>query len=332
MPNDTTGRARSPVFVVGSARSGTTLLYHILLSSGSFANYRGEPAVFDLIVPKFGDPARRRNRKRLMDVWLQSAMYRLSGLDGNSIRDKVLTQCDSAGGFLQLVMGEIAKLQGKERWAVWGPDNLLYMQQIKKEIPDALFIHMIRDGRDVALSMSKELWIRPFPWDRTQNLVTAALHWEWKVTTGIQSGQSLLPDYLEVNFEELIMRSRDAIMKISRFIGQELDYDQILDRSVGTISSPNTSFQEECQTGMFQPIGRWRRELSDAQVKTLESAIGPLLKELGYELTVPETDALTIRHRMMRQLYPRYFGIKQWLKVNTVLGSLVSLDRMQLSR
>jgi hypothetical protein len=83
---------------------------------------------------------------------------------------------------------------------------------------------------------------------------------------------------------------------------------------------------------MFQPIGRWRRELSDAQVKTLESAIGPLLRELGYELIVPETDGLAFRHRMMRQLYPRYFGIKQWLKVNTVLGSLVSLDRMQLSR
>lgn len=332
MPTDTTHRARSPVFVVGSARSGTTLLYHILLSSGRFAIYRGEPAVFDLILPKFGDPARRRNRERLMDVWLQSAMYRISGLDCNSIRDKVLRQCRSAGGFLQLVMGEIAKLQGKERWAVWGPDNLLYMQHIKKEVPDALFIHMIRDGRDVALSLSKERWIRPFPWDRTQNLVTAALHWEWKVTIGIQSGRSHLPDYLEVNFEELIRRPRAAVMKISRFIGQELDYDQILDRSVGTISSPNTSFQEECQTGMFQPIARWRRELSDAQVKTLESAIGPLLKELGYELTVPEADALTLRHRMMRQIYPRYFGIKQWLKVNTVLGSLVSLDRMQLSR
>jgi hypothetical protein len=179
--------------------------------------------------------------------------------------------------------------------------------------------------------MSKERWIRPFPWDRRQNLVTAALHWEWKVTTGIQSGQSLLPDYMEFNFEELIMRPRDAIMKISRFIGQELDYEQILERSVGTISNPNTSFQEECRTGMFRPIGRWRCELSDAQVKTLESAIGALLTKLGYELTVPETDALTFRHRMMRQVYPRYFGIKQWLKVNTVLGSLASLDRMQLS-
>src|ERR1700675_905063 len=39
---------KPPVFVVGSARSGTTLLYHSLLSSGGFADYRTEPAVFDL--------------------------------------------------------------------------------------------------------------------------------------------------------------------------------------------------------------------------------------------------------------------------------------------
>ena len=40
-----------PVFVVGSARSGNTLLYHTLLSAGGFAIYRGEPAVFDLLAP-----------------------------------------------------------------------------------------------------------------------------------------------------------------------------------------------------------------------------------------------------------------------------------------
>ena len=72
MPNDTTRRARSPVFVVGSARSGTTLLYHLLLSSGSFVNYRGEPAVFDLMLPKFGDPARRRNRERFPTLFLST--------------------------------------------------------------------------------------------------------------------------------------------------------------------------------------------------------------------------------------------------------------------
>jgi hypothetical protein len=53
---------------------------------------------------------------------------------------------------------------------------------------------------------------------------------------------------------------------------------------------------------------------------------------LGYDPAFTETDALPFEHRIMQQLYPRYFGLKQWLKVNTILGSLVSMDRMHLSR
>jgi len=54
-------------------------------------------------------------------------------------------------------MDEIARSQGLCRWALWGPDNLLCMDSIKSELPDALFIHIIRDGRDVALSLDRGL-------------------------------------------------------------------------------------------------------------------------------------------------------------------------------
>jgi len=324
-------RDRAPVFIVGSARSGTTLLYHLLLSSGVFANYRGEPAVFDLIRPRFGDLAHRRNREALMNAWLRSAMYRISGLDAQKIHNQVLNECDSAGVFLRLVMSEVARVQGKERWAVWGPDNLLFMEQIKKELPDALFIHMIRDGRDVAVSMTRERWIETLPWDRTQNLVVAGLHWQWKVARGIQSAKTLSPDYLEIHFEELLTHRRNIMTKISDFLGQELDFDQMVSQPLGSVLDPNTSFQEERSDGTFQPIERWRRVLSAAQLEALESAIGALLKDLGYEVVGERKNGLDFRHQIMQQLYPRYFDFKQWLKVNTILGNLVSIERMHLS-
>src|SRR5579864_7442070 len=143
-------RASAPIFIVGSARSGNTLLYHTLLSSGTFANYRGEPAVFDLISPKFGSFASRRNRERIAAIWLRSRMFRISGLDRDFIAEKIVQHCHSRGEFLRIMMDEIARSQGLRRWAVWGPDNLLCMNSIKTELPDALFIHIIRDGRDVA--------------------------------------------------------------------------------------------------------------------------------------------------------------------------------------
>ena len=190
-------RAHAPIFIVGCARSGNTLLYHTLLSTGTFANYRGEPAVFDLIAPKFGSLASQPTRERMMEVWLQSRMFRISGLDGDAIREKIVRHCRSRGDFLRTVMDEIAHSQGLSRWAVWGPDNLLCMKEIKTEIPDALFIHIMRDGRDVATSLAREGWIQAFPWDRDQRMLVAALHWRWKVEYGRTAGRELGSDYME---------------------------------------------------------------------------------------------------------------------------------------
>ena len=47
-------RSKAPVFVLGCPRSGTTLLYHMLLSAGNFAVYRAESQVFNLLEPRFG--------------------------------------------------------------------------------------------------------------------------------------------------------------------------------------------------------------------------------------------------------------------------------------
>jgi hypothetical protein len=65
-------RVKAPVFVLGCGRSGTTLLYHMLLSSGNFAVYRTESNVINLLEPRFGDLSGARNKRRLLDAWYNS--------------------------------------------------------------------------------------------------------------------------------------------------------------------------------------------------------------------------------------------------------------------
>jgi hypothetical protein len=324
-------RSHSPVFVVGSSRSGNTLLYHTLLSSGGFASYRGEPAVFDLLAPKFGSLASRRNRERLLTTWLRSKMYRISGLERDSIRDKILNECHSRGDFLRILMGEVARSQGLNRWAVWGPDNVLYMTSIKAEIPEALFIHVIRDGRDVALSMHREGWIEPFPWDRGRGLLIAALHWKWKVEHGVQLGHRLGADYIEVHFEDLVLNPKESLARISHFIAQDLDVRKICQRSVGTLAAPNSTFQDEIRADSFQPVERWRHIMPASELKMVESSIGQLLQRLGYAASTGEIAQPCLQQCLAQVLYPRYFDAKQWLKSHTVLGRLTSVERLHLA-
>src|SRR5713226_775192 len=149
-------RSKAPVFVLGCPRSGTTVLYHMLLSSGGFAVYRAESNVFNLLVPRFGNLSSAANRQKLMEYWIRSKLFRASGLDAREINAKIMAECQSGGDFLRIVMEETARKQGASRWADCTPDHLLYIPEIKRELPDALIIHIIRDGRDVALSYVKQ--------------------------------------------------------------------------------------------------------------------------------------------------------------------------------
>src|ERR1700733_9234752 len=155
-------RSKAPVFVLGCGRSGTKMLYHTLLSAGGFAVYHAESNAFNLIGLRFGNLAKAENRRALLDQWLRSKLFSRSGLTREEIEPKILQDCRNAGDFLRILMETIARKQGVERWAESTPLHLLYLPTIKKLIPDALIVHIIRDGRDVAVSLNKIKWIVPF--------------------------------------------------------------------------------------------------------------------------------------------------------------------------
>jgi sulfotransferase family protein len=323
---------KPPVFVMGSARSGTNFLYDALLSAGGFAVYRTEPVVFDVLLPKFGDFSKRQNRSRLLSVWFKSYQYRLSGLDRSLIEEKILEHCHNAGDFLTIVMNEIALRQGVERWAVWGPDNLLYIPVIARTVPGALFLHIIRDGRDVALSMNKKGFIRPFPWDKQRSLLAAALHWKWKVERGRQAGRQIPQRYLEIHFEDLVCKTRETLAEIGRFIGHDLDFERIQKQPIGTVRRPNSTFKGDDGKLTSDPVGRWKTHLSKKEIAQLESLIGPVLTELGYELEFPSAESaeeMGIRVKLMKSLYPAFFELKEWLKMKTPFGRFVNVSRLQ---
>ncbi|HEY1678894.1 MAG TPA: sulfotransferase [Candidatus Sulfotelmatobacter sp.] len=318
-------RSLSPVFVVGSPRSGTTLLYHMLLSAGNFAIYRTESSVLNLLEPRFGDLSVARNRRRLLHAWVGSKLFTASGLDQGEIAARIMAECRNGGDFLRIVMSEIARKQGVQRWADTTPEHLLYLRRIKETIPDALVIHMIRDGRDVALSSDKLQYIRRLWWDRSPSRMAAGLHWQWMVAKGRKDGRALGADYTEVRFEDLVRDPAAALARIGEFIAQELDYDLIRKAGIGSVSEPNTSFAGEAN---FDPIERWKSGYSKEELAMFEALVGKTLTENGYALVVTENH---LAHRasvnLMRTSYTSYFRSKLFLKTKTPLGRwLVTRD------
>ena len=323
-------RNEAPVFVLGCPRSGTTLLYHMLLSAGGFAVYRAESNVFNLLVPRFHGMRSPTDRQNLLDVWLRSKLFRVSGLDAADIATKVTAECHGGGDFLRILMQEVARNQGVGRWADCTPEHLLYMQEIKQEIPNALFIHIIRDGRDVALSYLKQGWSYPLPWDRHEQLGVAGLYWQWLVGKGRDFGKRLGADYQEVRFEELITNPRETLLRLGSFIDHDLDYDRILSAGIGSIRDPNSSFARDAD-GTFNPVARWKTQMSGEQVVRLEELVGDSLLELGYGPLSVTRPGKSLRVLRMRATYPLIFEVKHWMRVNTPLGRYVRLERIEIA-
>ncbi len=314
-------RNRAPVFVIGSPRSGTTLLYHMLLSAGDFAVYRSEALVFSLLEPRFGNPGQARNRDALFAEWLPSAYFTRSGLDPAEFRNRISAGCHNAGDFLRIFMESIAEKQGVRRWADCSPDNLLYIDEIRRTIPDALFVHIIRDGRDVALSLAQQGWIRPFLKSPLQAVLASALFWEWIVGRGRTNGRRYPDVYAEVSFETLTTKPREALAALEPFLEHDLDYDRILETGIGSVSRPNTSFPEKEPGARFNPVGRWRKGYSERELARLESLIGAFLEELGYSLESPrEALRTSAADGLLRALYRLRFESRHWLKSRTPLG------------
>ena len=325
-----TDRSKAPVFVLGCHRSGTNLLYDTLMSAGGFARYADELCVYQTLIPRFGDLRFQSHRRKLMDVWLRSKAFRRSGLDTEEIRAEIVEKCASGGDFYQIVMGGIVRKQSAQRWAAYGPDNAFYIPQIQREIPAALFIHIIRDGRDVALGLSKKPWIPSLPWDTSRRFLIMGAFWKWMVLKGQQNGRLAGSNYIEVQFENLVLNPRETLARLSDFLSQELDYDRIQHSAVGTVVRPNSSHYSESTAGDFNPAGRWRKQISAQDLSDFEALYGDLLQNLGYKRASNEIGSPRLSNRVVRTLYPFFFESKLQLKSRTPLRRLASLTPLEI--
>jgi hypothetical protein len=328
-----TPRSRAPVFVLGCGRSGTKFLYHTLLSGGGFAVYFAESNTFNLLGVRFGNLSRRANRRKLLDAYYKSNLFERTELKPEDIDQRVMDDCRNPGDFLRIVMEAIARKQNVQRWAECTPLHLLNLPLIKKVVPDALIIHIIRDGRDVTASLHRIGWIRPWPWDRSRAALAPAIFWRWIVSKGRRDGQAMGNDYLEVHYEDIVQNPREALARIGKFIEQDLDYDRIQQVALGSVHDPNSSFRGDGKEAEAKTIGRWKASFTPDQIRDIESIQGDLLDATGYTPSTPlENRRPSLPVRLMSFLFPLNLEFKQWLKSKTPLARMADTARMGINK
>jgi Sulfotransferase family len=306
----------------------------MILSSGGFAVFEEESDVFSFLGTKFRNLSSLRNRRRLLEFFLQTERCKLLGLERSNLEKRVLEECANIGDFLRIMMEELCRKQNVSRWVEKTPDNVLYLRQIKLQIPDALIIHIIRDGRDVAISLSK--------WHGTNfgkgrffvatgsKLVNLGVFWKWLVQKGRLAGKEIGRDYCEIRYEDLITAPQLILDRVGQFIQHDLDYERILQAGVGAVSRPDTSFAPPGSARHVNPVGRWKKHFSSEELAGFEALNGDYLQELGYPLASDARQRPTrIVARAKFAFLTSQLEAKLWVK-STPLGPFLVRGRYQM--
>jgi hypothetical protein len=200
----------------------------------------------------------------------------------------------TAGDALRAFYVYYADVAGKPRWGDKTPHYTRKMPVIERVLPEARFIHLIRDGRDVALSLM-EVHFGP------DDVLSAAKRWTGWITKARHHAQRV-GHYLELRYEDLVADPETLLRRICNFI--DLPWDPAMlgyherapdrmeeiardfERPQGGPAIPADVRARQHRHVSRPPLGdrvaRWRRDMSPGDQAAFESVAGDLLAELGY--------------------------------------------------
>ncbi|HET8752594.1 MAG TPA: sulfotransferase [Gaiellaceae bacterium] len=278
-----------PVIVLGVGRSGTTLLRVMLDRSSELAiPYES------FFVPQL---AHRHGRRPRLDEFLDD-LGRLRtlydwGITADDVKPR-LREGMTTSEAIAAIFETYAERQGKPRW---GDKTPLYMQQLpllERLFPDAIWIHLVRDGRDAALSFlelpegfSGKTWAQP------RTVAQFAARWRTEIKAARRLGRHSGGRYLELRYEDLVAEPERELRGVCEHASVPweaglLDHTRISD----TANMPE-------HRNLAQPptpgLRDWRNQMSRENALAFEQVAGDVLHAAGYELLEPDASYPTPR-------------------------------------
>ena len=208
--------AKAPFFIIGHPRSGTTLL-QILLDAHPNIVIPPESHIFVRfaeIFDSYGDLSEVSNLELFVQDILNDERIKLWGLNISVVDFCRQLKTFSIKGVLSLLFELYAQREGKTRWGDKTPQHALYLQEIKRVFPEGKFIHLVRDGRDVAESLKRVIIGK-------KSISGIAHRWKKYILFFQEFKLTLQPDdFIEVYYEDLVQNTEYELSKILEFLGE----------------------------------------------------------------------------------------------------------------
>jgi Sulfotransferase family len=278
VPND------RPIFVVGSPRSGTTMLQLMLHAHPRIAI---PPETRFLLAGykrrgEWGDLREAPNRERLA-AWItrgKGTNFRDLDLDPDAVAAEIVAGPPTLGSAIGIVFRAYARKFDKPRWGDKRPAYLLNIGKLLHMFPDAQIINIIRDGRDCVASLKEQ------PWHRG-GINEAISTWCRGSDAGRRALRTLPPDtYHQVYYESLVQDPVGQMTAICDFLGEEYHADMAGPSTMAAVAVPKRKVWHELTHGdvTTQRVGSFVERLGREDLALCQSVMRRRLLQHGYQL------------------------------------------------
>jgi Sulfotransferase family len=295
-------RSSAPIFIVGAQRSGTTMFRLMLNAHPRIAIPYETDFIhkYEARASEFGDLTDDANVARLVDAIRHEQFVARGGFVCGHAGDVLdLLEQRTMSGVVDALFTLHARSKGKQRWGDKTP-GVVDVLRLYRLFPDACFIHMIRDGRDVALSRRRS-------WSN-RSVLRSAHAWAFIVSSIRRASPVLGDKYMELRYEDLVAQPQEMLERVCQFIGEKFDPAMLeyhlhnpegeMPSSAKIMEFHKTSIQPPNRSKVFE----WRTGMSASDRYLFERIAGELLWDLNYP-KAPFTRWDRIRARMTAVRY-----------------------------
>lgn len=263
-----------PVIILGHARSGTSILGDLLrkyfqISFGPESQFLIR---FHKKVPKYGELAQEKNLARLLrDILQERCFERWRNKFGYTLdEDHIFESIEepSYKGVVYAVFRHLAQCGGMQRWGDKTPIYSWHLDVIRELFPNSPYIHIVRDGRDVALSSFNIHF-------GAKNVYKVAQRWTEELEK-VQEFQKSIPSdqFLEMRYEDLMQEPVKELSRLIPFLG---------------IQDEGSVLQQTLQSHVGQDLkksnyDKWKTAMPDKDIFLFESIAQKWLYGYGYEV------------------------------------------------
>lgn len=281
----------NPVFVSGTNRSGTTLMYALLATHPNLSMVR-RTDMWRYFYGRFGDLSQPENFEHCLRTMLSYKRIVNLKPDPERIRQEFWQGEASYGRLFALIHQHNAERSGKTRWGDKSLHTEEYADQIFSEFPQARIIHVIRDPRDRYASVKKRLNAT------SRRIGVDTVKWLASVRIARKAAERYPDRFMIVRYETLAQQPEETLQLVCDFIGEPYTPEMLTMSGARRYheAGANTSY-EKVKPGVIstRSIGRYRQVISTWEIAFIQTFARRTMAEFGYEL---EPTSLPIRKRL----------------------------------